>query len=357
MSDSKSDRPRSESVLVWLEHSLIACEVVRGSLTRVSAGFASHFGLSADSALQRDFASLFADADARVAQFKLDEVRTLGKGSSFLSKHRRSSEARVWLRWQLHLSDAESVYAVATDVTHERVLEEECSQLRHMLEHSQRLATIGLFASRVLHDLNNLLLPARQGVDLTLASLEEGHVNRGDLEVTRDCLNNATTLANEIRVHAGAARAEPQRLDLGELVSSTRPMFSLALRPGTEVSFELQKGTPKVLGHAVQLRQVLLNLVVNASEAIGDRGGKILVRVEPELGSGKSRGARLTVSDNGCGMSAETKAHLFEPFFSTKGTSRGLGLSGTLAILEQHRATIAIESEFGRGTQVEIRFP
>ena len=341
----------------WLGERTIACETDGARIVAATPAFARYLELWESDCVGREFASLFSETDARVGALKLDEARTQRREVSFLSKHWRGSGARTWLRWHLDGRGEKTVRAVAVDVTHERVLDDECAQLRHMLEHSQRLAAIGALANRIVHDLNHLMLAMQQGVELSLASVAEDHPAHEDLTAVRACLGTAAGLTSEIRRHGGVARAEPELIDLAELIRAMQPVLALATPPNTKLLVECLPGTVPIYGHAIQIRQVLLNLVVNASEAIGSRPGKIVVRVEPTLDASGTHGVCVAVLDDGCGMSPETKARLFEPFFSTKSSSRGLGLSGTLAILEGHHAQVSVESELGRGTKVEVRFP
>ncbi|HET9932676.1 MAG TPA: ATP-binding protein [Polyangiaceae bacterium] len=341
----------------WLGERAIACEVNGSRIVAATSAFARCFELAEPDCIGREFSSLFSDTDARVSGLKLDDARAQRREVSFLSKHWRASGARIWLRWHLDARASGNVRALAFDVTHERVLDDECAQLRHMLEHSQRLAAIGALANRIVHDLNHLMLAMQQGVELSLATIAQGHPSHEDLTAVQACLATAVGLTSEIRRHGGAARAELELIDLAELIRAMQPVLALATRPDTRLVVECIPGTVPIYGHAVQIRQVLLNLVVNASEAIGARPGRIVVRVEPTLDASGTQGVCVSVVDDGCGMSPETKARLFEPFFSTKSSSRGLGLSGTLAILEAHHAQVSVQSELGRGTKVEVRFP
>lgn len=344
-------------VWAWLGERTIACELQETRIVRATPALARHFDLAPDDCTGREFASLFSDTDARIGALKLDEARSLRTEVSFLSKQWRASGARVWLRWEIDGRRQGSVRVRAVDVTHERVLDDECAQLRHMLEHSQRLAALGALSGRIVHDLNHLMLAMQQGVELSAAALAPDHAAREDLAAVRACLATAVGLTREIRRHGSASHVEPELVDLAELIRAMQPVLALATSPDTRLVVECIPGTVPICGHAVQIRQVLLNLVVNASEAIGTRPGHVVVRVEPTLDVSSARGVSVSVSDDGCGMNAETKARLFEPFFSTKSSSRGLGLSGTLAILEAHHAQVSVESELGRGTKVEVRFP
>jgi len=341
---------------VWLESHVLFCRLEGARITKLSTAWQSYLPLALGDYLGQELTSLFSDADAPQANAHLAELIATGQPVTFLSKHWRQDSERFWLRWQLMRDEGGELRALATDVTHERVLEEERSELRHLVEHSQRLATLGLLSSRIVHDFNNLLLAARQGTELAFADLGPHHPAREDLQLVETCLMMATGLAREIRLHAGAVRPEPQAVDLRELVRSMQPLLELAAGPSAKLRCEFEEDAPPIQGHAVQIRQVLLNLVVNASEAIGRRAGTVVVRVSTGPDDAGGRSVTFSVTDDGAGMNDETKARLFEPFFSTKGASRGLGLSGTLAIVEAHRGSIVFESEPGRGTTVYVSF-
>jgi CheY-like chemotaxis protein len=170
--------------------------------------------------------------------------------------------------------------------------------------------------------------------------------------------------------YSGRGRFVVQKVDLNRLVEETTHLLQVSISKHAALRFNLAAGLPSIEADATQLRQVVMNLVINASEAIGGKSGMIslntgLTRVDraylagavaaPDIAEGDY--VALEVSDNGCGMEAETLAKIFDPFFSTKFTGRGLGLAAVLGIMRGHRGVLKVYSELGRGTTFKLLFP
>jgi CheY-like chemotaxis protein len=170
--------------------------------------------------------------------------------------------------------------------------------------------------------------------------------------------------------YSGKGRFLIQRLDLGKLVEETAQMLKISISKKATLRFHLEEGLPHVEVDSTQIHQVVMNLVINASEAIGDRTGVItistgLARVDrdsfhgtltaPDLPEGNY--VFLEVADDGCGMDPETKGRIFDPFFTTKFTGRGLGLAAVLGIVRGHKGALKVTSEVGRGSTFRILFP
>lgn len=162
----------------------------------------------------------------------------------------------------------------------------------------------------------------------------------------------------------------PRALDLSQLVTRARPLLAGSLTGMQWLEVELAAALPTVDGDAVQLRQLLINLVANASEALGERGGRVVVRTGTIdcdaqylggcfAGHGLAGGRHvyLEVEDSGCGLSEAARAHIFDPFFSTKFTGRGLGLAAVLGVVRGHRGAIDVRSAVGVGTRMRVLLP
>jgi CheY-like chemotaxis protein len=180
----------------------------------------------------------------------------------------------------------------------------------------------------------------------------------------------AADLCRQMLAYAGKGRFVVQNLDMSQLVRETTQLLELSLSKKASVRYQLALSLPLVAVDATQMRQVLMNLVLNASEALGDRPGTITLstaiqlvdatylrssEIEGDLPAG--RYVCLEISDSGCGMSRETIDRIFDPFFTTKFTGRGLGLSAVLGIVRGHKGAIKVYSEVGRGTTFKLFFP
>jgi CheY-like chemotaxis protein/two-component sensor histidine kinase len=170
--------------------------------------------------------------------------------------------------------------------------------------------------------------------------------------------------------YSGRGRLEVRPIELGELVRDTTPLLELSLARRARLHFDLAPGLPLVVADITQIRQIIMNLVLNASEALVDGDGDITLRTRalradntlfatcvfaPELPPGDY--VMLEISDTGCGMPRETLARIFDPFFTTKFTGRGLGLAAVLGIVRGHQGALRVESAPNRGTTFRIYFP
>jgi signal transduction histidine kinase/CheY-like chemotaxis protein len=270
--------------------------------------------------------------------------------------------------FELHISRtggeaSQGLICVAVDVTERRRVQEA------MVE-TQKLESLGVLAGGIAHDFNNLLVGILGNADLALAELDGDSAARTTVQEIRLAGRRAADLARQMLAYAGKGRLEVQQVDLGKLVAETSSLLRSTVHKGVAIEMDAPEGEAFVEADATQLRQVVMNLVVNGSDAIGTNGGRIRVSLRseqvtastiagayaaPDLQPG--RFIALRVTDSGCGMDAETMARIFDPFFTTKFTGHGLGLAAVLGIIRSHHGAIRVESEPGRGTTFTILLP
>ncbi len=256
------------------------------------------------------------------------------------------------------------------DITRQMEMEDETRRLEKRLYQSQKLESLGILAGGVAHDFNNLLT-AILG-NLSLAKMQAPP--SGPLV---DCLGKvehasmrAAELCQQMLAYSGRGCLAPKEFDLNELVRELSGLLGPLISSRAEVVLDLAPGALPIRGDATQLRQVAMNLLTNASEAIGDRPGTIRIRTAKRtiapghIDDGDHPHewtpgdyAVLEVTDSGCGMDAATQARIFEPFFSTKFTGRGLGLAAVQGILRGHKGGIRVASEPGRGSTFTVLLP
>ena len=180
-------------------------------------------------------------------------------------------------------------------------------------------------------------------------------------------MTRAATLTRQLLAYAGHSKHSQVPLDLNRLVDTMGDLLTVSVSRKVKLARVLAPGLPAVLADDGQLQQVVMNLITNASEAIGDREGSVTLRTEllnldappPDVVGPAPRGrvVRLSVTDTGVGMSAEVRAHLFDPFFSTKGSGRGLGLAALAGILRSHGGAIGLTTEPGQGSTFQVYLP
>ncbi|MBX3246202.1 MAG: MASE1 domain-containing protein [Myxococcales bacterium] len=221
-------------------------------------------------------------------------------------------------------------------------------ELEVRMRDKQRLEGLGLLASGVAHDFNNILAAIRVNADLLV-----GHVDADErplLDEIDHAVVRAAELCHQLMAYAGRSPSPLGPVELGSVAEDVRRLVSPALRKDVSLEIATPEGLPAALGVASQLRQVLMNLVLNAAEAIGGRGGRVRVSARVERDS-----ILLEVEDDGPGMDEATRARIFDPFFTTKATGRGLGLAAVAGIVKAHGGALEVESRLNVGTTFRIR--
>ncbi len=269
-----------------------------------------------------------------------------------------------WTAWRVPdaRSHAASAFAMAEDLspTHEA---------EHRLRQAERLEAVGRLAGGVAHDFNNLLTGVLLYCDLLLAHIEPCHRVRKYAEEIRKAGMQATGLVRQLLAVARPTHSEPRLLSLNEIADGMRNLLVRLLGENIELKFQLDSNLGLVKMDPTQCQQVLLNLALNARDAMPGGGQitvetsncKVQVLTEPRTGEGSAASvpcALFVVADNGCGMDDATRAHLFEAFFTTKaGKGTGLGLATVHEIVTGNGGLIHVDSALQRGTRVSVLLP
>ena len=294
---------------------------------------------------------------------------------SFTVDHRipsPSGEER-WLRFYASPpTDEEGTIfdSVLMDVTAEHQAEETRRRLETRIQQAQKAESLGILAGGVAHDFNNILMGMIGSAELTEMELpEDSPLREHQQEVIRSG-HRAAELAHQMLAYAGRGRLTIESLSVDALLRDLWSLFEASVPKKIEFSLDSTPGLPIVDGDSTQLRQVMMNLVINAAEAIGDASGTIALVTEvkqwsqrelqdAELGDDlpPARYISVLVRDTGCGMDEETRQRVFDPFFSTKFLGRGLGLASVLGIVRCHGGGIAVTSSPDRGTTFRVLLP
>lgn len=243
--------------------------------------------------------------------------------------------------------DAREYGALIRDVTERRQSEE-------ALRHAQKLEGIGVFAGGIAHDFNNLLTGIMGGLSLIKTSLPLDNPAYPVVEIAEQSSARAAELIAQLLAYAGKGQFVITCFDFSALISDMMPLIASSIPKTVNLELSLPPGLPWIEADATQIRQIVMNLVINGAEAIGSAVGT--VRVATGLSS-SAHEIFMEVRDSGSGMSEATKAKMFDPFFTTKFTGRGLGLAAVSGIVRSHKGRMHVDSSPGQGTTFKLYFP
>jgi PAS domain S-box-containing protein len=267
---------------------------------------------------------------------------------------------------------ANATQIISHDITAIKRAAVERKEFERKLQDTQKLESLGLLAGGIAHDFNNILTGILGNASLASLELPLSSPVGGNLKSIQEGSRRAADLCKQLLAYSGRGFLVAENLSLNRLVEETAHLLKLSIGKKSALSFDFYPDLPAIRADETQIRQVIMNLVINASDAIGEGSGVIrlttgVMRLERgALGESRLLGtAELTdgpyvfleVSDTGCGMSPETQAKIFDPFFTTKFTGRGLGLSSVLGIVRSHKGALTLVSELERGTTFRLLFP
>ena len=264
----------------------------------------------------------------------------------------------------------DGVVITFSDVTRLKQVEQDRRELENHVLHSQKLESLGVLAGGIAHDFNNLLTGVLGSANLALDMLPENNPVRELIKHIDRAGQRAADLTRQMLAYSGKGRFEVVATNLTKLVRDMAELVKASISKKVALEFDFPQNLPLVEADATQLRQLVMNLITNAAEANGDSGGSVIVStgtidVDGDLLATMQHEENLTegryvfveVTDNGCGMDAETQAKMFDPFFTTKFTGRGLGLAAVQGIVRGHRGAIQVRSTPGQGTCIRVLFP
>ncbi len=249
-------------------------------------------------------------------------------------------------------------------------IEEERRAMERKFLQSQKLESLGLLAGGVAHDFNNLLAAILGNLDIAEAALKPGHLALRYLENGRRAAQRASDLTQQMLAYSGKGRLVTGPVDLNSLIAEYAAILSATVHKTTKLRVFTAPQLPLIIGDAGQIQQVIMNLLINASESLRGAPGEVdmetyTINADERLLSRSRLQEKphpgnfvcVSVRDNGCGMNEETIERIFEPFFTTKFTGRGLGMSAVLGIVQAHKGALLIDSKPGSGTKIQVLFP
>jgi PAS domain S-box-containing protein len=263
-----------------------------------------------------------------------------------------------------------SKQGMLTDITERRQAEEDRRQLDAQMQQMQKLESLGLLAGGVAHDFNNLLTAVLGNSELALRELPAAAPARAPLGEIRTIARRAADLCRQLLAYSGRGGFSTEPMALPHMVEEISRILEVSVGGKVRLLFSFGENLPLIVGDPTQIRQVVMNLITNASEAIGEHEGTITLRLGrrtiersvlrdfvAHADATDGTYVELAVTDTGSGMDEATRSRVFEPFFSTKVTGRGLGMAAVLGIVRGHKGAIRIASELGKGTTVTVLLP
>ena len=334
---------------------------------KVNYAFCQMVGYSEAELLERSFLDITHPDDVR-ADVELTE-RLFRREIPFFQLPKRYVKKNgevIWINLTaslIHDQEGEPLYGLA--------MIEDITELKRSQEEAlarQKLESLGVLAGGIAHDFNNLLGGILSQTESIEEGLPEGSPQMEELHQIQEAAIRGSEIVRELMIYSGQDKADLAPVDVALLAEEMLELLKVSVSKHAVLKTDLPKDLPAVRGNASQLRQLVMNLVINASEAIGETDGAIRVtlsRVAPgqdlatkdAANSDPSDYLRLEVSDTGRGMTEETQARIFDPFFTTKFAGRGLGLAVVQSIVSSHGGAINVISAPGQGTTFQIDLP
>ncbi|MFY9397787.1 MAG: PAS domain S-box protein [Desulfomonilia bacterium] len=346
-----------------------------GRLTYLSPQFEKIFGYS-----PREGKLLWMDtltdnpANQRAIEATRQAILTGKPQPTYEMELKTGSGGTIWVEVNESpvVRDGKTVMIVGAlqDITERKRAEKQRMEMERRFQQAQKFESLGVMAGGIAHDFNNLLTAILGNLDLALMKPPGSPGSRAFIEQARTATMRASELTGQMLAYTGKGRFHVKTFNLSELVEEMASLLRASISKTVVLNLDMDRSIPEITADPAQIQQIIMNLIVNASEAIGNRPGIITIKTAAmhcdESCFEQSRIRRrptpglyvlLEVRDTGCGMDEQTLERIFDPFFTTKFTGRGLGMAAVLGIVEGHGGAIMTESEPGRGTSIRVMLP
>lgn len=265
---------------------------------------------------------------------------------------------------------ANNVKRLELEITNRKRVEEERLKLEAQIQQAQKSESLNVMAGSIAHNFNNLLTGVLGNLDLALSHLPAESPASKSIRAAAKAASRAAELSTLMLTYVGQGKVNMQTINMVKIIEEMTAILEMAMSKKVVLKFNLPPEPAFFKGDPAQIHQVIMNLVTNAAEAIGDIDGTISLTIDTifcdhtcfqqpflddDLPDGKY--VCLEISDTGCGMDEQALARIFDPFFTTKFTGRGLGMAAVLGILRTHRGAVSLNSQPGKGTTVRTLFP
>ncbi len=328
-------------------------------------------GYSKDELIARPFMEFVYPPDQQSTLCELEQQMRTGHSFKFENRYVCKNGTLRWLSWSATYNQNDRMtYATARDFTERKEAEEERNRLEQQLLQGQKLESLGVLAGGIAHDFNNILTSVVGNVDLAFMHLPPHSPAEENLQRIRKAADRAADLAKQMLAYAGRGKFVVEPVDMNSLVEEMGHMLQVSATKNAVLCYQLTKPLPAIEADATQIRQVVMNLVINASEAIGSKNGTVTITTGYQQCDEKYLQSTclsdhipegmyvfVEVTDTGCGIPLEIQSKIFDPFFTTKFTGRGLGMAAVLGVVRGHKGAIKIDSNPGSGTTFKVLFP
>lgn len=357
----KDSEAKLRALLESAAQGILAVDLA-GRITLVNAKVEEIFGYKREELLNQPLNLLIPERyhrshdQYRASYFDRPKTRPMGLGMDLTGVRKDGTEFPLEISLS-YVGERSETLALAfiTDITDRKRIE---SQLRD----TAKLESLGVLAGGIAHDFNNLLVGVMGNASLALDTLPPDSSRiQPMLEGILKASERAADLVRQLLAYSGKGRFVIEPVDVSGLIRETADLIKTSVPKNVELRLDLRETAP-IDGDPSQIQQLIMNLVINGAEAIGDRNGIVSVRtrvrdVESQDGEPSGRHIEITIEDNGCGMDEATRTRMFDPFFTTKFTGRGLGLAAVQGIVRGHRGAIHVKSEPGEGTRFTVLLP
>ena len=351
-------------------HDAATCEILD-----VNRRMCELYGLTREEALR----AKPADLSSNVAPFDTEHVKLCmlkaagGSPLTFEWQARHHSGRIMWVEVSLRAAEIGGracVLATVRDIGERKEADERRSRFELKMQQAQKLESLGVLAGGIAHDFNNLLMAILGNADLALMEMAPLAPLRHNISEIVKASRRAADLCSQMLAYAGKGKFVIRSVNINDLVADMSHMLAISVSKKVTLRFELANHMPAVEADSTQIQQIIMNLVINASEAIGDNDGVVSLTTGVQQcaesffrdslwGTIRPEGeyAFVEVADTGVGIAPDDLFRIFEPFYSTKFTGRGLGLAAVQGIVNSHRGAIKLTSELGKGSRFRILLP
>jgi PAS domain S-box-containing protein len=348
----------------------------KGLILEANLTAAELLGVERSSLVKRAFTRFIFREDQDIYYLHRKQLIAMGTPQTFeLRMMQRDSSPPFWVRVeatseQAGESESPVIKVVMSDITEGKKVEQNRLELERRLLHLQKLESLNTLAGGIAHDFNNLLAVILGNLELALDKLSPGSSSRSRINNAIQASGRAALLIRQMLAYTGKGNYASGNVNLSMLLQENIKPLCAPIFQTTNLNLHLTHDVPSVLADSSQLQQVIMNIITNAAEAIGETAGFITISTGTEIYKEKDllksridekpspgRFVYLEVADTGCGMDEETLNRIFEPFFTTKFTGRGLGMSAVLGIIRGHKGAIFVDSTVNKGTTIRIIFP